>query len=59
MRGFAADAAHGKNVKLGIRANLAQYTLPVVVNGFVGAMVGMERTILPADILMSMGARPC
>ena len=54
-----ADAAHGKNVKLGIRANLAQFVLLVVVNGFVGAMVGMERTILPADILMSMGARPC
>lgn len=32
--------------KLGIRANLAQFTLLVVVNAFVGAMVGMERTIL-------------
>ncbi len=59
MRKFVADAAHGKNVKLGIRANIAQFVLLVVVNGFVGAMVGMERTILPADILMSMGARPC
>ena len=34
--------------RLGIRANLAQFTLLVVVNAFVGAMVGMERTILPA-----------
>lgn len=33
---------------LGIRANLAQFTLLVVVNAFVGAMVGMERSILPA-----------
>ncbi len=33
---------------LGIRANLAQFSLLVVVNAFVGAMVGMERTILPA-----------
>ena len=33
--------------RLGIRANLAQFTLLVVVNAFVGAMVGMERSILP------------
>src|SRR5438552_13069909 len=35
-------------VRLGIRANLAQFSLLVVVNAFVGAMVGLERTILPA-----------
>jgi MFS family permease len=35
-------------VRLGIRANLAQFTLLVIVNAFVGAMVGLERTILPA-----------
>jgi MFS family permease len=35
-------------VRLGIRPNLAQFTLLVVVNAFVGAMVGLERTILPA-----------
>jgi MFS family permease len=33
---------------LGLRANAAQFTLLVVVNAFVGAMVGLERTILPA-----------
>ena len=33
--------------RLGIKANLPQFTLLVVVNAFVGAMVGMERTILP------------
>jgi MFS family permease len=33
---------------LGLRANLGQFSLLVVVNAFVGAMVGMERTILPA-----------
>ncbi len=32
---------------LGLRENLAQFSLLVVVNAFVGAMVGMERTILP------------
>ncbi|MFO0646492.1 MAG: MFS transporter [Polyangiales bacterium] len=33
-------------VRLGIRENLAQFSLLVVVNAFVGAMVGMERSIL-------------
>ena len=35
-------------IQLGLRANLAQFSLLVVVNAFVGAMVGMERSILPA-----------
>ena len=35
-------------VRLGLRENLAQFSLLVVVNAFVGAMVGMERSILPA-----------
>jgi MFS family permease len=34
-------------VRLGVRENLAQFSLLVVVNAFVGAMVGMERAILP------------
>jgi MFS family permease len=34
-------------VRLGLRENLGQFTLLVIVNAFVGAMVGMERTILP------------
>lgn len=35
------------SVRLGLRENLAQFSLLVVVNAFVGAMVGMERSILP------------
>ena len=35
-------------VRLGLRHNLAQFTLLVVVNAFVGAMVGLERSLLPA-----------
>jgi MFS family permease len=35
-------------VRLGLRQNLPQFLLLVVVNAFVGAMVGMERSILPA-----------
>jgi MFS family permease len=33
---------------LGIRANLHQFMLLVLVNAFVGGMVGIERSILPA-----------
>src|SRR5881296_2444556 len=36
------------SIALGLRANLAQFSLLVVVNAFVGAMIGLERTILPA-----------
>lgn len=32
--------------RLGLRENLPQFSLLVVVNAFVGAMVGMERTLL-------------
>ncbi len=35
-------------MRLGLRENLAQFALLVVVNAFVGAMVGLERSILPA-----------
>jgi len=34
-------------VRLGLRENLGQFSLLVVVNAFVGAMAGMERSILP------------
>ena len=34
-------------VRLGLKANWQQFGLLVLVNAFVGAMVGLERTILP------------
>jgi MFS family permease len=34
-------------VRLGLRENVWQFSLLVVVNAFVGAMVGLERSILP------------
>ena len=34
-------------VSLGLRANWRQFALLVLINGFVGAMVGLERTVLP------------
>jgi MFS family permease len=35
-------------LRLGLRENLGQFSLLVLVNAFVGAMVGLERSILPA-----------
>ncbi len=34
-------------VRLGLRANAAQFSLLVAINAFVGAMVGLERSALP------------
>ncbi|MEZ0334220.1 MAG: hypothetical protein ACAI18_09445 [Gemmatimonadales bacterium] len=42
-----ADPAAAAAVALGLRANWRQFWLLVLVNAFVGAMVGMERTVLP------------
>jgi MFS family permease len=39
---------HPATIRLGLRENLGQFSLLVLVNAFVGAMVGLERTILPA-----------
>src|SRR6266550_7328832 len=34
-------------VQLGLRANWQQFTLLVIINAFVGGMVGLERSIVP------------
>lgn len=39
---------HTAAIRLGLRENLGQFSLLVLVNAFVGAMVGLERSILPA-----------
>jgi MFS family permease len=36
-----------RSVRLGLRANAAQFSLLVAVNALVGAMVGLERSVLP------------
>jgi MFS family permease len=36
-----------KQVQLGLKENWKQFTLLVIINAFVGGMVGLERTILP------------
>jgi MFS family permease len=44
----AAPDVVGNEVRLGLYENVGQFSLLVLVNAFVGAMVGMERSILPA-----------
>jgi MFS family permease len=39
---------HAATIRLGLRENLGQFSLLVLVNAFVGAMVGLERSILSA-----------
>jgi MFS family permease len=41
-------AEPGSGLVLGLRENLWQFSLLVLVNAFVGGMIGMERSILPA-----------
>lgn len=36
-----------ENVKLGLKENLNQFILLIIVNAFVGGMIGLERSILP------------
>jgi len=43
----AARPAEHRGVQLGLRQNIAQFSLLVVVNAFVGGMVGLERTVVP------------
>jgi MFS family permease len=47
---------HG--IRLGLRANLAQFTLLVAVNALVGGMLGQERVVLPllADEVFHLSA---
>jgi hypothetical protein len=41
------DRGHTPVVRLGLKENLGQFLLLVVVNAFVGGMVGLERTVVP------------
>jgi MFS family permease len=47
MTGTVRTGAEGPPIRLGLRANWGQFWLLVGVNAFVGAMVGLERSVLP------------
>src|SRR5919106_1419354 len=34
-------------IRLGLRANISQFSILVLVNAFVGAMIGLEQTVVP------------
>src|SRR5215813_14097726 len=40
-------AAEESHLRLGLRGNLGQFSLLVLINVFVGMMVGLERTVVP------------
>lgn len=40
-----ADKPH--SLKLGLRPNIRQFLILVLVNAFVGAMIGLEQTVVP------------
>ncbi len=44
---MTASHPPGGQVRLGLGANAAQFTLLVAVNALVGGMLGQERTVLP------------
>jgi MFS family permease len=44
---LSAKAEKVNTVSLGLSQNLEQFVLLVIVNAFVGGMVGLERTVLP------------
>ena len=44
---MSTTARHGTPPLLGLRANLAQFSLLVAVNALVGGTIGQERTVLP------------
>jgi MFS family permease len=42
-----SSAVESQSVRLGLAANLPQFLLLMLVNAFVGGMVGLERTVVP------------
>ena len=36
-----------KPISLGLRQNINQFSILVLVNAFVGAMIGLEQTVVP------------
>ncbi|MBS0251251.1 MAG: MFS transporter [Proteobacteria bacterium] len=41
------NAESARSLELGMKKNWAQFTLLVLINAFVGGMVGLERTVVP------------
>ena len=50
------EAHHTPAVRLGLKENWRQFSLLVLVNAFVGGMVGLERTVVPLVGSVASGA---
>jgi MFS family permease len=50
---------HQKHIALGLKENWKQFSLLIVINAFVGGMIGMERTIIPqlAELEFGLGSK--
>ncbi len=48
-----------ENIQLGLKENWKQFVLLIIINAFVGGMIGLERTILPeiAEVDFGMAAK--
>ena len=47
MTEAVAGPQTASSVRLGLKANWPQFALLVLINAFVGGMVGIERTVVP------------
>src|SRR5579872_5368930 len=47
MANTTASSQEASGLALGLRANWRQFTLLILINAFVGGMVGLERTLVP------------
>ena len=55
VAGVEPPVLETRPAQLGLSANWRQFSLLVVVNGFVGAMVGLERSVLPIIAVKEFG----
>ena len=46
-RGSNNDKDNAPSIRLGLRRNIHQFSILVLVNAFVGAMIGLEQTVVP------------
>src|SRR5438552_7999685 len=44
---LSASTPEGSRIRLGLKENWRQFALLVLINAFVGGMVGIERTVMP------------
>jgi MFS family permease len=49
LKGIGKDSGNDKDVTInqGLRQNLSQFVILIIVNAFVGAMIGLEQTVVP------------